>query len=56
MNKQTKEELIKALEALDTQLERVINTPLLLDEPEDSESRDILINQITELTNKLSKL
>jgi hypothetical protein len=56
MNKQTNEELIEALEALYNQLDRVIKIPLLLDEPEDRESIDKLINQIIELTNKLSRL
>jgi hypothetical protein len=56
MSKQTKEELIKALNSLDVQLDRVIKIAETLDEPEDRESIDKLTDQIIDVTNKLSKL
>ena len=56
MSKQTKEELIRALEGLEIQLDRVIKIPDITGEPEDRESIDILINQIIALTNELMKI
>lgn len=53
--KQTKEELIGALNNLDIQLNRVIRISEILGEPEDRDSIKILIDQIIDLTNKLSK-
>jgi hypothetical protein len=55
MSKQ-KEELAKALEGLDIQLERVIKIAQILDEPEDRGSIDEIIRQIIDLTNKLTEL
>jgi len=56
MSNKKKEELIRALESLDIQLDRIIKIGQVLDEPEDRESIDILTEQIIDLTNKLSKL
>jgi len=56
MSKRTKEELIEELNKLDIQLERVINLPILFDEPEERGDIDSLINDIIKLTKELNKL
>ena len=56
MSKQTKEDLIRALDALDIQLNRLIKLSSLIPEPTGREDIDKLIDEIIALTNKLSKL
>ena len=52
----SKDEIITELEALETQMDRVIKIPIHLDEPEDRESIDIIINRILALCDKLKNL
>lgn len=56
MSKQTKEELIRALDGLDIQLDRVTKLSELIPAPTDREDIDELIGEIIALTNKLMKL
>lgn len=53
--KQTKEELIEALNNLDIQVNRVIKISEILGEPEDRVRINILIDQIIDITNNLRK-
>jgi hypothetical protein len=53
--KQTKKELVEALNNLDIQLNRVIKIAEVLGEPEDRVRINILIDQIIDITNNLRK-
>lgn len=52
----SKDEIITELEALETQMNRVIKIQIILDEPEDRENIDIIINRILALCDKLKNL
>jgi hypothetical protein len=56
MSNKTKEEIIRALDSLDIELDRVIKLSELIPEKGDREIIDELIDEIIALTDKLKKI
>jgi hypothetical protein len=56
MSNKEKEEIIRALDSLDIELDRVIKLSELIPEKGDRENIDELINMIIALTDKLKKI
>jgi hypothetical protein len=56
MSNKEREEIIRALDSLDIELDRVIKLSELIPEKGDRENIDELINEIIALTDKLKKI
>jgi len=56
MSNKKREEIIRALDSLDIELDRVIKLSELIPEKGDRENIDELINEIIALTDKLKKI